>query len=269
MDKLINYLLSAIPLGMTFLYGSTGEIITEKAGHLNLGIPGIMCVGAAGGCLALQLMSVNAALPGVLVVLIALLASFFCAAMMGLIYSFLTVSLHANQNVTGLALTTFGVGTMKFIMSKITVMAAETETRYLYAIKYFRFPFADSTTFKYCGIMVFLAIAIAIVTSYVLNRTRVGLHLRAVGENPATADAMSGEGNMIKDEAISQNEVPNFVNAKLVQALADANKALSAANETILQQQEIIAKHTSTGIYTPPHFAESEAKHSLSPVDKE
>lgn len=190
MDKLINYLLSAIPLGMTFLYGSTGEIITEKAGHLNLGIPGIMCVGAAGGCLALQLMSVNAALPGVLVVLIALLASFFCAAMMGLIYSFLTVSLHANQNVTGLALTTFGVGTMKFIMSKITVMAAETETRYLYAIKYFRFPFADSTTFKYCGIMVFLAIAIAIVTSYVLNRTRVGLHLRAVGENPATADAM-------------------------------------------------------------------------------
>ena len=190
MDKLINYLLSAIPLGMTFLYGSTGEIITEKAGHLNLGIPGIMCVGAAGGCLALQLMSVNAALPGVLVVIIALLASFLCAAMMGLIYSFLTVSLHANQNVTGLALTTFGVGTMKFIMSKITVMAAETETRYLYAIKYFRFPFAESTTLKYCGIMVFLAIAIAIVTSYVLNRTRVGLHLRAVGENPATADAM-------------------------------------------------------------------------------
>ncbi len=190
MDKLINYLLSAIPLGMTFLYGSTGEIITEKAGHLNLGIPGIMCVGAAGGCLALQLMSVNAALPGVLVVIIALLASFLCAAMMGLIYSFLTVSLHANQNVTGLALTTFGVGTMKFIMSKITVMAAETETRYLYAIKYFRFPFAENTTLKYCGIMVFLAIAIAIVTSYVLNRTRVGLHLRAVGENPATADAM-------------------------------------------------------------------------------
>ena len=59
------------------------------------------------------------------------------------------------------------------------------------------------------------------------------------------------------------------MNAKLVQALADANKALSAANETILQQQEIIAKRTSTGIYTPPHFAESEAKHSLSPVDKE
>ena len=61
-----------------------------------------------------------------------------------------------------------------------------------------------------------------------------------------------GRGKMIKDGTISQNEAPDFVNAKLVQALADANKALSAANETILQQQEIIAKHTSTGIYTPP-----------------
>ena len=78
-----------------------------------------------------------------------------------------------------------------------------------------------------------------------------------------------GRGKMIKDGTISQNEAPDFVNAKLVQALDDANKALSAANETILQQQEMIAKHTNTGIYTPPHLAESEAKHSLSPVDKE
>ena len=78
-----------------------------------------------------------------------------------------------------------------------------------------------------------------------------------------------GRGKMIKDGTISQNEAPDFVNAKLVQALADANKALSAANETILQQQEMIAKHTNTGIYTPPHLAESEAKHSLSPDDKE
>ena len=76
-----------------------------------------------------------------------------------------------------------------------------------------------------------------------------------------------GRGKMIKDGTISQNEAPDFVNAKLVQALADANKALSAANETILQQQEIIAKYTNTGTYTPPR-AGSEAKHSLSPVDK-
>ena len=76
-----------------------------------------------------------------------------------------------------------------------------------------------------------------------------------------------GRGKMIKDRAISQNEAPDFVNAKLVQALADANKALSAANETILQQQEIIANHTNTTTYTPPH-AGSEAKPPLHPVDK-
>ena len=56
MNGWINYLFNAIALGMTFLYGSVGEILTEKAGHLNLGIPGIMCMGGAGGCIALQLM---------------------------------------------------------------------------------------------------------------------------------------------------------------------------------------------------------------------
>ena len=76
-----------------------------------------------------------------------------------------------------------------------------------------------------------------------------------------------GRGKMIKDRAISQNEAPDFVNAKLVQALADANKALSAAYETILQQQEIIANHTNTTTYTPPHEG-SEAKPPLNPVDK-
>lgn len=183
--KIINYLLSAIPLGMTFLYGSTGEILTEKAGHLNLGIPGIMCVGAASGCCTIQFMIESGMDNPVLLVVVGILAGFIGGALMGLIYSFLAVTLHANQNVTGLALTTFGVGVMKFFMSKIQPV------RYLSAVPYFRYPFAESeTSLKYCGVMVFLAIAIAIVTSIVLFRTKVGLHLRAVGENPATADAV-------------------------------------------------------------------------------
>jgi simple sugar transport system permease protein len=182
----LDYLLTAIPLGMTFLYGCTGEILTEKAGHLNLGIPGIMCMGGACGCLALKIMS-DGNLPPMLIVLIAILAAFLGGILMGLIYSFLTVTLKANQNVTGLAMTTFGVGTTKFIMSGMATQAM----KYLYALDYFRFPFAESTTsLKYCGIMMYLAIAIALVASYVLTRTRVGLHLRAVGENPATADAV-------------------------------------------------------------------------------
>ncbi|MBQ7337584.1 MAG: ABC transporter permease [Clostridia bacterium] len=186
MNMFLDYLLTAIPLGMTFLYGCTGEILTEKAGHLNLGIPGIMCMGGACGALALKMMY-GTAVPPVLIVIIAILAAFIGGVLMGAIYSFLTVTLKANQNVTGLAMTTFGVGTTKFIMSGMAINAMQ----YLYALDYFRFPFAESTTsLKYCGVMVYLAIVIALIASFVLTRTRVGLHLRAVGENPATADAV-------------------------------------------------------------------------------
>ena len=186
MNAFLDYLLTAIPLGMTFLYGCTGEILTEKAGHLNLGIPGIMCIGGASGCLAIKLMY-GTSIPPVLIVILAILASFAAGMLMGAIYSFLTVTLKANQNVTGLAMTIFGVGTTKFIMLGM----ASFPMQYLYALDYFRFPFHNSTSsLKYNGVMVYLAVLIALVASFVLTRTRIGLHLRAVGENPATADAV-------------------------------------------------------------------------------
>ena len=129
--NVLNFLLSAISLGTTFLYGSTGEILTEKVGHLNLGIPGVMCVGGASGAVALQLMY-KSGLPSFLILIIALIATFIGGALMGLLYSFLTVSLHANQNVTGLALTTFGAGLMRYMMSGLKPI------QYLYAVPYFR-----------------------------------------------------------------------------------------------------------------------------------
>ena len=185
---ILEYLLSAIALGMTFLYGSTGEIITEKAGHLNLGIPGIMCVGAASGCLALHHMIMANITNGFLLVLVGIVAAFLGSALMGLVYSFVAVTLHANQNVTGLALTTFGVGVMKFIIFGLRV---GNDVPYLKALSAFRFPFASQdNALKYCGVMVFLAIIIALLTSWVLFGTKIGLNLRAVGENPATADAV-------------------------------------------------------------------------------
>ncbi len=187
MNVFLDYLLTAIPLGMTFLYGCTGEILTEKAGHLNLGIPGIMCIGGATGSLALSLLK-DSGLPAFLIVILSILAAFAGGMIMGAIYCFLTVTLKSNQNVTGLAMTTFGVGTTKFIMSGL---ATGGGMKYLYARDYFRFPFSHSTTsLKLCGIMVYLAIVIALLASFVLSKTRIGLHLRAVGENPATADAV-------------------------------------------------------------------------------
>ena len=199
MKMLLTYLLSAIPLGMTFLYGSTGEILTEKAGHLNLGVPGIMCVGGLCGCFTVDLL--KGSVPPMWLVILAILASFLGGGLMGLLYSFLTVSLHANQNVTGLAMTIFGAGLSKYGMynltkelldNEVTGEAAEAvkKASFLDATAYFRYPFANNEKLQYCGVMLFLAILIALVSSWVLKYTRVGLHLRAVGENPATADAM-------------------------------------------------------------------------------
>ncbi len=185
MNIWLNFLVDSLAFGATFMYGSTGEILTEKAGHLNLGIPGIMCMGGAGGCMMLNLIGTSS-LPPFLIVILGILSSLAAAMLMGLIYSFLTVTLRANQNVTGLALTTFGVGLMKVIMSKLS------PTVYLVMPKaYYRWPFAGRQDSLQClGVMFFLGLLIAVAASWVLYRTKVGLHLRAVGENPATADAV-------------------------------------------------------------------------------
>ena len=188
---MIAFIVSAIRLGMTLLFGSTGETITEKSGHLNLGIPGVMCVGASCGCYVeyLYLTAAGENVSGVLAVLLPTIATIIGGALMGLLFSFLTVTLRANQNVTGLALTTLGVGISDYMIDKTGLI-------YVRGAVYFKasLPFADKLgsfgdIFLSHGVLVYLAIVIALVTTYILNHTRVGLHLRAVGENPATADA--------------------------------------------------------------------------------
>lgn len=193
---IISFLVSAIKFGMVLLFGSTGETITEKSGHLNLGLPGVMCVGTACGCVAeaifFDLVGGRRGMERVsfLAVLVPILATLIGGALMGLIFSFLTVTLHANQNVTGLAMTTLGVGISDFMIASVEGYKFTAGAKFFNA----GLPFADKLGvfgklfFSY-GIMVYLALAVAIVTAFILNKTKVGLHLRAVGENPATADA--------------------------------------------------------------------------------
>ena len=189
----VSFLVGAIRIGAIFLFGSTGEIITEKSGHLNLGVPGVMSVGTAVGCLSeyYLIKSIGTSVP-FLLVLVPLIVTFLAGAAMGALYSFLTVTLRANQNVTGLAMTTFGVGLaghlINLIKAKMAVIAR--------ASKYYTnlFPVGDKLgwfgeIFLSHGIFVYLAIIVAIAAQLILNRTRIGLHLRAVGENSATADA--------------------------------------------------------------------------------
>ena len=200
---LIQFICRAILLGTPLLYGSTGEIVTEKSGHLNLGIPGIMYVGAISGVVGSFLYE-NACgndianMSALLAIMIPLLCAIAGSVIMGLIYSFLTVTLHANQNVTGLAITTFGIGLGNFLgASLINITKSElpsialTKTSSFFSVK---LPFADKLgwigqlLFSH-DFLTYLAIIIALIVAFVLNKTRVGLNLRSVGENPATADA--------------------------------------------------------------------------------
>jgi len=203
MNMLVAFISSSIPLAIPLLYGSTGEIITEKGGHLNLGIPGIMYVGAIGGVIGSFLYenacaAAGAALNPLLAVLIPLLCCMAGSMLMGLIYSFMTVTLRVNQNVTGLALTTFGIGVGNFFGGSL-IKLVDSDMPSIALTKtsaFFRtaLPFADKLgwfgkIFLSHDFLTYAAFIIAIVASFVLTRTRVGLNLRSVGENPATADA--------------------------------------------------------------------------------
>ena len=189
---------AAIIQGLPLLFGATGEIITEKSGNLNLGIPGIMYMGGISGIIGGYLYEHSTDNPAVwLCILIPLVSSLIGSMLMALIYSFLTITLRVNQNVTGLALTTFGIGVGNFFGGSLLSFFGETGSISLLATGNCykaKLPFADKLglfgkTFLSLGFLAYLAIAVAIVTSYVLNHTRTGLNLRAVGENPATADA--------------------------------------------------------------------------------
>ena len=198
LSTVFAFINAAIIQGIPLLYGATGEIITEKSGNLNLGIPGIMYIGGISGIIGGYLYEHSTDNPVALwCILIPLICSIAGSALMALIYSFLTITLRVNQNVTGLALTTFGMGVGNFFGGSLLSFFGESGSISLITTgSYYKasLPFADKLgifgkTFLSLGFLAYAAIIIALLTSYILNRTRVGLNLRAVGENPATADA--------------------------------------------------------------------------------
>ena len=210
-EFLVSFLPRAIVQGIPLLYGSTGEIITQKSGNMNLGIPGVMYVGGICGVIGAffyeQSLPSPEAISPFLAVLIPMLCCLLGSLLMGLLFCFLTVTLRANQNVTGLAMTTFGVGFGNFFGGSL-IKLADADMPFLAlsaTSSCFRasLPFASSTgwfgkVFLSYSFLAYLAVIIALAASYIIKRTRTGLHLRSVGENPSTADSAGINVNRYK-----------------------------------------------------------------------
>lgn len=181
---LFNIVLINIPL----LYGTVGEIIVEKAGSLDLGVEGTMAVGAIFGYLAGC--AANSLAVGLLV-------SFLTAGLCGLLFAVLTVSFQANQNVTGLTITTFGLGLYFFVgkgmgerwpaMTGASALVDGFAARELPLLS--KIPVLGKVFFSQ-NLLVYLGVAVAVLVWWYLNFTKTGLRLRAVGENPGAADSV-------------------------------------------------------------------------------
>lgn len=190
MDMFINFLVAAVLAGTPLLFGTVGEIINEKAGHLNLGVEGMMAIGACAGFMAGYRSDS---------LIIAVIAAFLAGAAGALIYALLTVTFMADQNVTGLTLTIFGCGISNFI-GEYNITRSETgnlklpehitsQIRNLNIPGLSDIPVVGKLLFSY-NIFVYFGVVIAIIVFIYLNKTKSGLNLRTIGENPAAADAV-------------------------------------------------------------------------------
>ena len=197
-NTLNGLFIAAVLAGTPLLLGALGEILSQKAGNMNLGVEGMMFMGAIAGLAGSYYYEQSVATPnGFVSALIALCVSFLAGMIGALIYGFLTITLHANQNVTGLTLTIFGTGLGNFLGEYIGqqsggYVAVSADTKKAFSSVTIPIlsdiPVIGKLFFQY-NWLVYFAIALALCMAWFFNKSRIGLNLRAVGENPATADA--------------------------------------------------------------------------------
>ena len=177
------FLASCVVAGVPLLFATVGELITQKAGNTNLGVEGMMLMGAVMAYVA----SVGTMNP-YLTVLSAALAG----AAGALIYGVLTISLRANQIVTGLTLTIFGTGFAKFVGQPYLGKAVPAEVTQFFVKRPLpllsEIPFVGPIFFRQ-DIFVYLSYILCILAAIYMYKTRIGVNLKAVGENTAAADA--------------------------------------------------------------------------------
>jgi simple sugar transport system permease protein len=178
-DTWITIAASAVGAATPLVYAALGELVAERSGVLNLGVEGMMLVGAMSG-FAVGVSS------GSLV--LGYLAAAAGGALIAMLFGFLTLSLQTNQVATGLALTLFGVGLSAFA-GRAFVGLPIRRVPPLHIPWLTDLPVLGALLFHY-DLLVYLSIALCVLMAWVLKSTRLGLRLRAVGEQPAVAHAL-------------------------------------------------------------------------------
>jgi simple sugar transport system permease protein len=186
---LVVVIASGVAYGTPLLYGALGELLAERSGVLNLGVEGMMLVGAVMGFWTVQRLHTGAGVSLTLAVGIAALAG----AAMALIHAFLVITLRASQIVSGLALTIFAgaAGLSSYLGNDLNL--ADSPARYsfhpIFPESVQSWPVVGPILFGQ-NVLVYISWACVVAVWLYLSRTRPGLNVRAVGESPASADAM-------------------------------------------------------------------------------
>jgi general nucleoside transport system permease protein len=185
----VSVLAQAVVYGTPILFAALGELLAERSGVLNLGVEGMMLVGAAMGFWGMQ----RAPGPEWLVLVLAVLTAAFAGLVMSSIHAYLVVSLRASQIVSGLALTIFagGLGLASYLGNDLGL--ADVPAKHQFSeIDVFGLadvPVVGPILFNQ-NALVYFSWALVVLIAFYLSRTRPGLNVRAVGENPGAADAM-------------------------------------------------------------------------------
>lgn len=177
---IISILAAAVTAGTPILYAALGELVTERAGILNLGVEGIMLVGAVSGFIAG--VSTGSSWLG-------LAAAMLAGGAIALIHAFLSITLRANQVVSGLALTLFGTGLSGYLGKSYIGIPVPSPFTVQQLGFISEIPVIGPIFFQH-NVLVYLSYLLVLVLWLFMFWTRPGLHLRALGENPGAADAL-------------------------------------------------------------------------------
>ncbi len=183
---------AAIPAGTPLLYGTMGEVYAERSGVLNLGVEGMMIMGAVSGFAVAQTTG-N--------VWLGVAAAAAVGGLMALIHAFASVSLRVNQVVSGLALTMLGLGMSSMIGKRFVGQPLSVRLQPVHIPVLSDLPIVGELLFRF-DVLVYLSVLLVPLLSFVLYKTRLGVTLRSVGENPAAADALGVNVTFVRYAAV-------------------------------------------------------------------